>query len=67
MFYNLSEAGAQNLADRISLYVALAPVANISNTEVAGIGLAIKSYGLLENTLETFHIYELLDRNWFTS
>ena len=63
MFYALSE-NESYFADKVSLYVALAPITKITNEESTAIRWASMNYDLLDHTIKTLGMYEMLGSNW---
>ena len=58
MLYNLSLESEKNLSERISVYVAISPVAKLSYADAPLINAAIKGYDVIEWVGETFGVYE---------
>ena len=54
-------------ADKVSLYVALAPITKLTNTTSLAIKESVSEYKLFHRTTQTLGIYELLGENFFTS
>lgn len=66
MYYGLSEAQAY-FKEKVSVFVALAPVTKIPNTQDFVLHFACDFYDLLDDTLSLLGIHALLRDNWLTS
>ena len=66
MFYALAENGSA-FADKVSLYVALAPISKMTNCTSLAVNAIVSEYKLFHRTVETLGIYEMLGANFFTS
>ena len=59
MLYNLSLEHEKNLSERVSVYVAISPVAKLSYADAPLIIAGIKGYDVIEWVGETFGVYEV--------
>ena len=66
MFVGLAEEEA-TYADKMSLFVALGPVAKISHNSDALLNFIILFYSDIARAADLFGIHELFGQNWFTS
>ena len=65
MFYGL--AMEENLfKDKVSIFIALAPVTKITNEEAEIFSYLAEYYEEIDNTLKLLEIYELLGDTWLT-
>lgn len=64
MFYALAENEAY-FQDKVSLFVALAPVTKITNQKADLVAVAADIYTVIDDTAELFHMYEIGGANWF--
>ena len=63
MFYALSKYG-DSMRDKLSLFVALAPVTKITNQKAEIISVAADFYVAIEDAAELMHLYEIGGANW---
>ena len=63
MFYALSKYG-DSMRDKLSLFVALAPVTKITNQKAEIISIAADFYVTVKNAAELMHLYEIGGANW---
>lgn len=66
MFYGLAEAESY-FVNKVSVFVALAPVTKIPNTRAAVIQYAVDFYNELDDAFDLFGIDHLLGMNWLTN
>jgi len=66
MFVGLSELEESFFADRLNLFVALGPVAKITHTTAAFVGIADTFYDVIADAADLFNIYNVLSLNWLT-
>jgi hypothetical protein len=67
MFVGLAEMEESYFADKMSLFVALGPVAKIPNTQVGLLTFIVNFYDVIADTADLFGIHEFLGAGWFTS
>ena len=63
MFNALSE-NESYFKDKVSLFVALAPITKIPNETSGIVKYASQNYDLIDHTIRTLGMYELLGANW---
>lgn len=66
MFYALAEE-EETYADKVSLFVALAPVTKIAHNTDPLLSFIILFYNDIARAADLFGIHELLGKNWITS
>ena len=66
MFYGLAEY-QDYYADKLSIFVALAPVTMIPNTQAEIFRLASDLYDELDDALNLLNIHSVLNNTWYTS
>lgn len=64
MFYALSE-NESFFKDKISIFVALAPVTKITNQQADVITKAAENYRAIDSAADFVHMYEMGGANWF--
>lgn len=64
MFYGLSENEAL-FKDKVSLFVALAPVTKITNEKAEVVSIAAELYRGIDDAAELAHLYEIGGASWF--
>ena len=63
MFNALSE-NESYFKDKVSIFVALAPITKITNVQSALIRYASMNYDLIDHTIKTLGMYEIAGANW---
>jgi hypothetical protein len=66
MFYGLSELESY-YKNKLSIFVALAPVTMIPNTEAEVFKIASAMYDEIDDTLNLLNIHSVLNNTWYTS
>lgn len=66
MFYGLSEK-MDYFKNKVNLFVALAPITKIPNTQSKSLQFAAYSYRALYDAIDTFGVWEMLPSDWETS
>jgi len=66
MFYGLAENEAY-YKDKLSIFVALAPVTMIPHTEAEIFKFAADFYDEIDDTLNLLNIHSVLNNTWYTS
>lgn len=66
VFYGLSEF-EDLYKDKMSIFVALAPVTKLTNTDCALFHIASDLYDEIDDTLSTLRIHSVLNYTWYTS
>ena len=64
MFYALSE-NEPFFKDKVSIFIALAPVTKITNQEAEVVRVAADLYRAIDSAADIAHLYELGGANWF--
>ena len=63
MFYALAKYG-DSMREKLSLFVALAPVTKITNQKAELISVAADLYVAIKDAAELIHLYEIGGTNW---
>ena len=63
MFYALSKYG-DSMREKLSLFVALAPVTKITNQKAEVISVAADLYVAIKDAAKLIHLYEIGGTNW---
>jgi hypothetical protein len=66
MYYGLAENEAY-YKEKMSIFVALAPVTMLPNTQAEIFKFAADFYDELDDTLNLFNIHSVLNQTWYTS
>ena len=64
MFYALSE-NEPFFRDKVSIFIALAPVTKITNQKAEVVRVAADLYRAIDSAADIVHLYELGGANWF--